>query len=432
MATIKFFLRSNLSNESPIYFRYRPSAKMDMMIKTPYSIEPKYWDAENQKFSDEFYVKGAKSTEQKKLNDLHTTINNKLGNVRTDFSTFMINNPHATKAEIKSHIEEKYFAQGKPKDQTSAQIPEKFSDFVDYYIEEKSVFISGAQIPITDATRKKLITIKNKVKLFKPKLLITEINDDFRKGFAKWMQKEKFSQSTIIKTLKYIKTICVFAHENQIDINGRVLHWKFTATEETITPPVLSLQEIKQIQQTILPKESLENARDWLIIGCYTGARVSDLLNFGSGKIIEESLLEFTQKKTTKKTIIYLFPEVMKILEKRGGKFPRKISDQKFNEYLKEVCKIAGINQKMIGGIKDKKAGKHGKKIVKEYEKWEIVSSHICRRSFVTNYIAILGKDVKSQTGRQTDSMMKLYDKTEQIEKALRVKDKIENHLKIV
>lgn len=48
-----------------------------------------------------------------------------------------------------------------------------------------------------------------------------------------------------------------------------------------------------------MPFDYLDNARDWLIIGCYSAQRVSDLLKFEETKIIEDDFLEFTQKKET-------------------------------------------------------------------------------------------------------------------------------------
>ena len=46
-----------------------------------------------------------------------------------------------------------------------------------------------------------------------------------------------------------------------------------------------------------MPFDYLDNARDWLIIGCYSAQRVSDLLKFEETKIIEDDFLEFTCKK---------------------------------------------------------------------------------------------------------------------------------------
>ena len=152
--------------------------------------------------------------------------------------------------------------------------------------------------------------------------------------------------------------------------------------------------------------------------------------------IINKNILKFRQKKIANQThdseeYIYIHGDVLKVLEKRNGHFPRKISHQRLNDYIKEVCKLAGLTQKMIGGVTAKGKGGEGKKIVKEYEKWELVTTHIFRRSFVTNFIELLGKEnIKTQTGHKTDGMVNLYNKTEKIDKVMRIAEKMENFFK--
>ena len=63
-----------------------------------------------------------------------------------------------------------------------------------------------------------------------------------------------------------------------------------------------------------------------------------------------------------------------------------------------KVCKIAGLNEKLIGGKMVNK-----RKLVGEYHKWELVTSHICRRSYVSNFRHILGdENVMAATGHKS------------------------------
>ncbi|MBK9671947.1 MAG: tyrosine-type recombinase/integrase [Bacteroidetes bacterium] len=129
------------------------------------------------------------------------------------------------------------------------------------------------------------------------------------------------------------------------------------------------------------------NAKDWLIISCETGQRVSDFMRFKKEQIRYEGnvpLIEFTQVKTGKKMAIPLSKTVMEILNKRDGEFPRQISYQRYNEYIKDVCKIAKINEK-VKSTKTKTKQKVTRKESGTFEKWELVTSHIGRRSFSTN-----------------------------------------------
>ena len=99
-------------------------------------------------------------------------------------------------------------------------------------------------------------------------------------------------------------------------------------------------------------------------------------------------LLEFTQKKTDKNMTVPLQPKVIEILNKRNGKFPYSISDQKYDEYIKKVCELAEINERTKDGKLTETAtnNKVFRKKSGMYKKFDLVTSHIGRRSFATNF----------------------------------------------
>ena len=95
------------------------------------------------------------------------------------------------------------------------------------------------------------------------------------------------------------------------------------------------------------------------------------------------------------------------IMKKYNGDFPRKISDQRYNEHIKKVCEIAKINKLTKGTLFDNKTKT---KVTKEYPKWMLVSSHIGRRSFATNnYGTIPTSFLMYVTGHTTESMFLAY-----------------------
>lgn len=66
------------------------------------------------------------------------------------------------------------------------------------------------------------------------------------------------------------------------------------------------------------------------------------------------------------------------------------------------------------------------RKLVGEYHKWELVTSHICRRSYVSNFRHILGdENVMAATGHKSPKMLDIYDQRKELEKAKQTKDKI-------
>jgi integrase len=107
-----------------------------------------------------------------------------------------------------------------------------------------------------------------------------------------------------------------------------------------------------------------------------------------------------------------LHKEILKILKKRDGDFPYKISDQKYNDYIKKVCEIAELN-KMVYGSKNMELIKDSGIFRKKsdlYKKFELVSSHIGRRSFATNFYGTIPTTYLIYvTGHSTEGMFLSY-----------------------
>ena len=124
----------------------------------------------------------------------------------------------------------------------------------------------------------------------------------------------------------------------------------------------------------------------------------------------DKFLLEFTQKKTGKIMTIPLLKQVREILDKRNGEFPRPLPDPKYNEYIKYVCKKAGLKEEVWGSKKVEVAEKQFRKKSDFYEKWKLVSSHIGRRSFATNYYGEVPlSHLKTITGHHTERNFMAY-----------------------
>ena len=98
----------------------------------------------------------------------------------------------------------------------------------------------------------------------------------------------------------------------------------------------------------------LDNVRDWLLISCLTGQRISDFMNFSTDNIREVDgikLMDIFQEKGKKSVTIPILDQVIEIMKKYNGGFPKQLSDQKYNDYVKEVVKLAGIDEVIYGGV---------------------------------------------------------------------------------
>lgn len=107
------------------------------------------------------------------------------------------------------------------------------------------------------------------------------------------------------------------------------------------------------------------------------------------------------------------------ILEKYDYELPKLPSNQKFNDYIKEVAKLAKINEPIYS---DKQKGDFSFK--KTVPKWELVTSHTARRSFATNaFIAgVPTISIMKITGHKTESSFMKYIKISDKENALRLR----------
>lgn len=89
-----------------------------------------------------------------------------------------------------------------------------------------------------------------------------------------------YAPNTIATAFKFIKTICNHAKSNGLNISSQLGNIKVKQTK--VDNIYLTFEELDKIEKTEKEKftDSLLNARDWLIISCYTGQRISDFYVF--------------------------------------------------------------------------------------------------------------------------------------------------------
>jgi integrase len=224
-----------------------------------------------------------------------------------------------------------------------------------------------------------------------------------------------YSQNTIQREFVNIKTFCKHARYLGLETHPQLDSLRIDRQKvEKIYLTYEDLTKIENISKRQLT-ENLDNAKDWLVISCHTGQRVSDFMRFTDDHIRTENgkyLLEFTQKKTGKNMTIALHPKVIEILNKRNGKFPYPISNQKYNDLIKKVCELAEINELTEGSklVETETDSKVYRKKSGIYKKYELVTSHIGRRSFATNFYGEIPTSfLIYMTGHSTEAMFLTY-----------------------
>lgn len=423
MASVHFMYRSNKIN-APLIARLsfkRESKTVLIGAKTKFTIYSEEELKKNNKLDGGYYWNDlhtkSKPKEIKSKNISRLEIENKQIEVNKELNkieNFILNAFEKTNIEqidkvwLQNSINKYY----NPIDENNDIVSNELIKNIDYYINTN-------KSQITTGTIKQYNTLKNKLIKYEKHtgftLFVKDINEAFKNDFENYCIENNYSTNTTSRNLKAIKTICNYAKRHGVETSKQLDSVK-TKTEK-VESVYLTFDDLKKIE-SIKPNEiteSLNNAKDWLIISCYVGQRVSDFMRF-TDKMIrienDNSLIEFTQTKTNKEMTIPLHSKVLEILAKRKGKFPRAISDQKYNDYIKEVCRIAKINNKVKGSkkIETEKGSKIFRKVTKDFKKWELVSSHIGRRSFATNFYGTIPTTLLIYvTGHGTEQMFLTY-----------------------
>jgi Phage integrase family/Phage integrase SAM-like domain len=224
--------------------------------------------------------------------------------------------------------------------------------------------------------------------------------------------------NTVGKTVKQLKT---FIKDR---INKKVVPYidlsSFKRMEEDVEGVFLDWKELSKIYHLDLSlHQGLAKYRDLFIVGCLTGFRFSDYSTLGRHQL-REGMLHVRQTKTGNTVVVPLREDAKKILiDKYAMRMPR-VSMVNFNLYIKEVMKLASINEPV------KITHRRGCKIIEEIKpKYAWVSSHTARRSFCTNeYLSGTPSDlIMAISGHKTEKAFRRYIKAEHIKKASMIKE---------
>jgi len=171
------------------------------------------------------------------------------------------------------------------------------------------------------------------------------------KAFIRFLRKDKaHDDNTVNKVLKRLRAVLYEGYMEGVVSSVFYKHKGCSVTYVRQPKVYLNEQEIEYIRKLDLSgNDRLKKVRDKSLIGVWTGLRISDLSQFSKSKhlINEKSchFLNIRKYKISTYTKIPLKTAVVSILDKFDDTIPT-ISDQKFNDYLKELCRIVSLNSK--------------------------------------------------------------------------------------
>ncbi|MBL7809202.1 MAG: site-specific integrase [Saprospiraceae bacterium] len=256
-------------------------------------------------------------------------------------------------------------------------------------------------------------------------ITFADFNHVFFSDFSNHLFGKGFGNNYVHKLTSTLKTILREADRREVAPELKIKDgWLVAKREE---PPAIYLTEDELAQLFNLDLSGnprLCRVRDLFLIGCHTGLRFSDFTVLKPGNFKKAAdgreYIEMMTQKTGAKVTIPVKSEVREILTRYAYQIPKAISNQNFNEYLKEVGQLAGLTEPtMLTHFRN------GKRIDQTCPKFELMTTHTARRSFATNaYKAgVPVKYIMTVTGHTTEREFYKYVRIRPDEHALLVSD---------
>ncbi len=317
--------------------------------------------------------------------------------INTIFRYFYLNNITPSKELVEQKISDNSFGE-------NVLAPQFFQSFEE--------FINTSRTTKALGTLKKYKTVFGFLIQFQSYSCYTlhfdNINLDFYEKFRDYCFEERNTLNNYFgKLVAIIKTFMNWSFERGYHQNLEFK--KFKRTEDNIEVIYLTMDELMTLFNHKFESKRLEHVKDFYCFGCFTGLRFSDLKQLKSSNIHDNSLKLAVQKTKSVDHTIPLNNYALEILRKYRDTIYEplpKISGQKFNQYIKECCQIVGLDKpinitRYIGQ----------KRIDRVVPKYQLITSHTARKTFVTNSLILGMKEivVKNITGHKDENSFKRY-----------------------
>lgn len=392
---------------TPIYVRYSYDRTHRTLIPINISIAVEYWDYKKN------WIKRSYPDYDKIDMELVSRLT-RIGNILEE----------ASKYEIEPTVEYVLMELAKNKEYDSVTKKTDLFHQLELYIEEKRTKVTNDVIKDYNSLKKHLNGFKD---YSSQPITFQNLNTRFYNEFVDYLNYTVvqrngtvgLSNNTVGKQIKNLKAFV----RDRVDkkIIPHIDLKPFKTIKEEVDHIFLTEGELAKIYELDLTERpELEEIRDVFIVGCYTGLRYSDLSHLISANIdMNQEIIHLTQRKVHKPVTIPIIDYVPSILKKYNLELP-KINMNDFNKGIKDVGKLAKINQDYEFSFKK---GKN--QIKKVYKKYELISSHTCRRSFCTNmYLAgFPAEELMKISGHKSASAFLTYIKVDGIQAANRLKE---------
>lgn len=272
----------------------------------------------------------------------------------------------------------------------------------------------GQQNDWTEATYEKFHALEKHLRGFRRNLTFEYLTEDGLSEFVEYLRRdENMRNTTIGKQLGYLKWFLRWSLKKGLNPNNdfETFRPKLKTTQKTII--FLDRHELEKLRDFEVPEDKryLQRVKDVFLFCCYTGIRYSDAYNLKKSDV-KDNRIEFTTIKTNDHLNIELNKYSKAILAKYKpldcgeDKALPVISNQKMNNYLKELGELAGIDTPVRQTYYQ---GTTRKDVISP--KYELLSTHAGRRTFICNALSlgIPPQVVMKWTGHSDYKAMKPY-----------------------
>ena len=392
-----------ITENVPIRMRVNFASKR-IEFTTGYRIDATKWDADKQRVKN-----GCSNKLKQSASEINASLLEYYTEIQSIFKRFEVEDVMPTPEQIKeafNALHKPVSEEPKPKKEA---LPCDFFQVFDDFVED-----CGRQNNWTDSTFEKFAAVKNHLTNFREGLTFEFFDERGLNDYVGYLRDVKEMRNTTIgKQLSFLKWFLRWAYKKGVHQNNAYDSYKpkLKSTQKKII--FLTWDELNRLREFKIPfnKQALERVRDVFLFQCFTGLRYSDVFNLRRSDIKGDHI-EVTTVKTSDSLIIELNNHSKAILDKykdvafEDDKVLPVITNQKMNDYLKELAELAGIDEPIRQTYY-----KGNERIDEVTPKYALLGTHAGRRTFICNALAlgIPPQVVMKWTGHSDYKAMKPY-----------------------
>ena len=370
-----------ITDNVPIRMRVNFASKR-IEFTTGYRIDAAKWDADKQRVKN-----GCSNKLKQSASEINASLLEYYTEIQSIFKRFEVEDVMPTPEQIKeafNALHKPVSEEPKPKKEA---LPCDFFQVFDDFVED-----CGRQNNWTDSTFEKFAAVKNHLTNFREGLTFEFFDERGLNDYVGYLRDVKEMRNTTIgKQLSFLKWFLRWAFKKGVHQNNAYDSYKpkLKSTQKKII--FLTWDELNRLREFKIPsnKQALERVRDVFLFQCFTGLRYSDVFNLRRSDIKGDHI-EVTTVKTSDSLIIELNNHSKAILDKykdvpfENDKVLPVITNQKMNDYLKELAEMAGIDEPVRQTYY-----KGNERIDEVTPKYALLGTHAGRRTFICNALAL-------------------------------------------